>query len=195
VADWAVGASADDYAGANGLAVDPTGTYLAVSFRGLYDSGFTVNGNTKILSAATGALITNLDLGLPMDGQPFAIHDDTDCAWDAVGNIYYIDNYYGYWRAVSPPGTNQATTSVTGVVHVGLAPILITSIQTSNGIVTLDFTGATSDSPGAFVLQGAAAITGPFVLLNSANITGIGPGLFRATVPMSGPSQFYRVRR
>jgi hypothetical protein len=98
---WAVGGGDDSYAEASGIAVDPTGTYLAVSFEGLFSG----KGNTKILYATNGALAANLDGGS-------VNHDDTACAWDAVGNVYCTEGSAGaqVWRAFSPPGTNQATT-------------------------------------------------------------------------------------
>src|SRR5262249_46910876 len=68
--DWAVGTNDDTYAGANGIAVDPTGTYVAVAFQGTFDGFTTANGNTKVLYATNGALVANLDLGVPFNGDP-----------------------------------------------------------------------------------------------------------------------------
>ena len=127
-ATWAVGAGDDTYAGAHGLAVDPTGTYVAVACLGLsLVSGGYINGSTTIFYATNGAVVTNVDLGLsipskrttnsvpPLDPTQ---HTDTDCDWDAVGNLYYLDAWPGVWRAVSPPGTNQATTVALPIVQV-----------------------------------------------------------------------------
>ncbi|HTL17811.1 MAG TPA: FlgD immunoglobulin-like domain containing protein, partial [Patescibacteria group bacterium] len=104
-AEWAIGSGNDTMAGARGIAVDPTGTYVAVAFTGLSTGS---NGCTQIFYATNGALVTNLDLGILLSG--FVQHEDEDCAWDAVGNLYYIDNVFGVWRAVSPPGANSSTT-------------------------------------------------------------------------------------
>jgi hypothetical protein len=196
-ADWAVGAGNDTYAGASGIAVDPTGTYIAVSFEGTIDLGFGTNGNTKILWATNGALVTNLDLGVLMQNDPN--HDDTDCAWDAAGNVYYIDNYFSAWRAVSPPGTNQATTIAVSSVQVvnsqTSTPIQITLRSVSNGTVTMDFSAGPTDSIASFTIQSAATVNGTYALVSAANIVQLSPGLFRATCPTSGTVQFYRVRR
>src|SRR5262249_8564423 len=87
VADWAVGGGDDTYAGANGIAIDPTGQYVAVSFQGTFDGSQTANGNTKVLNTTNGALVANIDLGVAISGE--ANHSDTACGWDAVGNLYY----------------------------------------------------------------------------------------------------------
>ena len=195
-ADWGVGAGDDTYAGASGIAVDPSGSYVAVSFEGTIDLGFGTNGNTKILWATNGALVTNLDLGVAMQND--LNHDDTDCAWDAVGNVYYIDNYFSAWRAVSPPGTNQATTIALASVQVvnsqTSTPIRITHIAVSNGTVTLDFSAGPADSISSFTVQGAVTVNGTYSLI-SATIVQLSPGLFRATLPTSGTTQFYRIAR
>jgi len=195
-ADWAVGAGNDTYAGASGIAVDSSGTYVAVSFEGTIDLGFGTNGNTKILWATNGALVTNLDLGVPMQND--LNHDDTACAWDAVGNVYYIDNYFSAWRAVSPPGTNQATTIALSSIQVvnsqTSTPIQIAHIAVSNGTVNLDFSAGPADSISSFTIQGAATVNGTYSLI-SATIVQLSPGLFRATFPTSGTAHFYRIRR
>ena len=59
-ADWSVPAS-DDTAGAQGIAVDPTGTYVAGCFWGYWMSLYT-DGNLKIYYAAQGKVVTNLPL-------------------------------------------------------------------------------------------------------------------------------------
>jgi hypothetical protein len=193
-ADWAIGAGDDTYGAAGGIAVDPTGTYVAVAFVGTAPGGDITNGNTKIFYATNGALVTNLDLGIEISG--YSIHQDTDCAWDAVGNLYYIDDWYGSWRAISPPGTNQSTTLAPATVQVG-TPVrpLFTQIVVTNGTVTLNFTGGPTDSAGSFTLQSASAPSGPYTNAAGAHITQIGTGVFQATVPLNGPIQYYRLQR
>jgi hypothetical protein len=190
-ADWAVGTGDDTYCGARGIAVDPSGTYVAVSFEGVFFNG----GNTKILSAANGALITNLDLDVTIGGD--SIHSDTACAWDAVGNVYYIDNYVGRWRAVSPPGTNQATTAALGLVQVAALVVVpnITSVQTSGGTVTIEFTAASFDTAADFAVVGATDVMGPYSIISNAIISVVGTGEFRATLAKVGAMQYYRIKR
>lgn len=190
---WAVGAGDDTYGSASSIAVDPTGTYLAVSFEGVYNGAQPDKGNTKILYATNGAIVTNLDLGIAMDGLTDTEHQNTCCAWDAVGNVYYVDNWYGYWRAFSPPGTNQSTTLAVINVTFQPATAVLTGISVSNGIVTISFTGP-SNPASSFTLVSASTPAGPYSAANGSSITSSTPGVFTATAPVSGVAQFYRVK-
>jgi hypothetical protein len=191
-ADWAVGPG-DDYCGGHGIAADPTGTYVAACFWGYYAATYN-SGNIKVLNAANGTIVTNLDLGVSypssLTGDP-THHMDTDCDWDAVGNLYYLDDWPGCWRAFSPPGPNQSTTLALAKVQV--VPLRITHIGVSGGTVTINFTGLPSDPPSAFTLLSGSAVTG-ITNVAAATITGSG-GVYQATVATNGPRQFYRIRR
>ena len=193
-ASWAAGASDDTMAGASGLAVDPTGTYLAVSFIGLSNGS---NGCTQIFYATNGAVVTNLDLGITISG--LTDHEDHDCAWDAVGNIYYLDNDFSVWRAVSPPGTNEATTVALATVQVTqTAPAIppqITKISVSGTEVTIDFSAGTNDVATSFSVVGAPSVNGSYVKVPGVIIAPIGPGKFSATFAAGGSDQYYRIVR
>jgi hypothetical protein len=196
VADWdtatlyGAAQQADDWNDAFGIAVDPTGTYVAVCFDGTAD-----RGNTKILEAATGILVTNLDLDMDINGAG-ATHDDLDVCWDAVGNVYYIDDYSGVWRTVSPPGTNSSTTAAVVTLEVvGPPPApAITSCSLAAGVFTMSFTAGASDTASAFEVFSCGTVNGTYGLASGANITESG-GTFQATVPASAPVQFYRIHR
>jgi hypothetical protein len=178
---------------ATGIAVDPTTSYVAVAFQGVFgDQGFG-NGNIKLFSATNGALLAELDLGVEVNGDP--THQDTDAAWDAVGNLYYIDSWIGHWRVFSPPGTNQATTLAVSTVQVPVQPPpVITNITVSSGTVTIIFTALTTDLPSAFAVMGSSNVLGPYAVLN-ATISSLTPGVFKATLPANGSIQFYNVIR
>ena len=191
-ADWTAGSGGDmDWCEASGLAVDPTGAYLAVGFLGV---GYGVGGNTKILSTADGSVITSLDLGVRLSG--YTEKGDYDVDWDAVGNVYLVDEYSGVWRAYSPPGANQATTLALPVVQViaPMQPPYITSIGASAGTNTIHFTGAASDPASTFLLLSATVVQGPYSPEAGAIITGSG-GVFQAVVLVNGPVRFYRIER
>lgn len=197
-ADWAVGGGDDTYAGASGLAVDPTGTYLAVAFQGLEIGGVFQGGNAKVLYTTNGALVANLDLGVAITVD--ANHQDTACDWDAVGNVCYVDYWYGKWRAFSPPGTNHSTTVALNTIEVtggstGGPPPTITSISVTGVNVTIDFTGTTSDTISSFAVVGAPVVTGPFSKIANANIAQLSPGVFRATFASTGSMAYYKIQR
>lgn len=198
-ADWTAGPG-DDYCGARGVAVDPTGTYVAACFWGYQDAfGFPLfyNGNIKLLNAVDGTVITNLDLGIAFPTTPGGQvhHQDTDCDWDAVGNLYYLDDWTPCWRAFSPPGANQATTLAVPVVQVTSAtPPNLTSISVADGLVTIRFTADASDPVTAFTVLSSSTVTGTYAPVGNATITGSN-GSFQATVPVNGPAQFFRIRK
>ena len=196
--DWELPGDTDT-GGGHGVAVDPTGKYVAATFRG-YFVGVYVNGNIKILNAADGTIVTNLDLGVAYTNNlatdPFR-HQDTDADWDAVGNLYYLDEWPGCWRAFSPPGTNQATTMALAKVLVGVSVVQpnIQSIAVSGGTVTIRFTAGASDTASMFTLVSAGKVNGSYSSAGGANITLLGPGSFQATAPATSARQFYRIQR
>ena len=196
--DWAVGGGDDTYAGASGISVDPTGTYVAVAFGTTFLG--TTNGNTKVLWATNGDVAANLDLGLALQGD--ANHDDTACGWDAMGNVYFIDNYLSRWRIFSPPGTNQATTLALATIQLsGSAPppastnLEILRISVGGGNVEIDFAAGTNDTVGLFSVVGSASVSGPYTLITGASITQTGPGQFRAIFPLGPATQYFRIAR
>jgi hypothetical protein len=196
---WAVGGGNDTYAGASGIAVDPTGRYVAVSFEGPAGP-FSTNGNTKVLFATNGAVAANIDLGVVMQGD--SNHADTDCAWDAVGNLYYIDAYFSAWRAVSPPGTNSAATVALAAIQLTgntnpppSGPIQFTKISAVGGNIILNFSGSTNDVASAFALLSSPVANGSYSQVQNPPITQTGPGAFQVSIARSGPTQFYRIRR
>jgi hypothetical protein len=192
--DWVAGPG-DDYSGGHGIAVDPTGTYIAACFWGYHVPTWT-SGNLKILKAADGTVVTNLDLGVAYPNSRTADpthHMDTDADWDAVGNLYYLDDWATCWRAFSPPGANEATTVGLPVVQVISSPH-ITGITVSAGTVTIHFIAGSSDTAGSFMLFGASVVQGPYSPVADAIITGSG-STFSVTVPASGSVQYYRIER
>lgn len=197
-ADWEVPPSADN-GGGHGIAIDPTGTYVAAAFRGYQPAFSFVDGNLQIYSAADGSPVTNLDLGIGYTNRwtsdPFQ-HQDLAVDWDAVGNVYYTDEVPGCWRAFSPPGTNQATTVALAKLQVGgavVAPYIV-SISVSGGMVVIHFTAGSSDTASMFTLLSSSVAQTGYSPESSAVITGSG-GSFQATVPVNGPVRFYRIMR
>jgi len=109
VADWKVGTNDDTLINAYGIAVNPSGTYVAVASRGYGGSGSFQFGNVSVFNATNGELVTIFS-----DGT----NSYTDVAWDNVGNLYATDEGTSAWRAFSPPDTNQATTVSVPLIQV-----------------------------------------------------------------------------
>ncbi len=189
-AAWAVGGGDDTLLGATGISVDPSGKYVAVSFEGI--PVINAAGNTIIFNTTNGTRVAGTASGGPL------AQENIDCAWDAAGNLYYIENTLGVWRAVSPPGTNQFTTVAPATIEItggASIPAQITGITVSNGTVTVSFSASATDTPQMFVVMAAPALGGQFVAVQNAVINQVGPGLFKATFAQSGPIQFYDIQR
>ncbi len=199
---WAIGGGDSTMGRATGIAVDPTGTFVAVAFQGIDDpnqSGQWTNGCTQVFYASNGAPVVNLDLGMT-NAAGSDWHQDTDCAWDGVGNVYSIDLLQTAWRTFSPPGPNESTTVSVRQIQVSgssvVEPPRITNVEVRNGSVIITFIGQASDPPSVYVVLGASVPTGSFLPeADYAVTTGSGPGEFRATLPFSGTLRFYRISR
>lgn len=184
---WAVGGGDNTMLGATGIAADPSGRYVAVSFEGI--PAVNASGNTIVFNTTNGTRVAAV---ASTDAQAM------DCAWDAAGNLYYIENILGVWRAVSPPGSNQFTTVAPATIQITgnvTTPAQITGITVSNGTVTVNFSASASDTPQMFVVTAATSLEGQFSTVQNAVISLVGPGLFKATFPQSGTIQFYEVQR
>ena len=192
-ADWVAGPG-DDYCGGHGIAVDPTGTYVAACFWGYGDNWYNyTSGNIKILNAADGTIVTNLDLGVSypsgLTSDP-THHMDTDADWDAVGNLYYLDDWPGCWRAFSPPGTNQATTVALANVQVtvSVAPTTLRIAPAAGNSYAISYSGGGGSQ---FVLLTSPTVNAPLAGWARA-ATNIAPnGVFSIT---PSARTFYRVK-
>ena len=179
-ADWSAGPG-DDYCGGQGVAVDPTGTYLAAAFWGYYPGGGPwTSGNLKILSTADGSVVTNLDLGASypnsLTDDP-THHMDTEADWDAAGNLYYLDDWPGCWRAFSPPGANHATTVALATVQVLAPPLASATIHIA-------------PSGGGYAISYAGGSGSQFVLLSSPNVSASLAGWSRVATNTAASGSF-----
>ena len=187
---WQVGQNDNTFNNIADLAIDSRVTPHYVAYA--MSAGL---GGLRILNAATGTLVTNIQ----QDSTNLFI----SAAWDNVGNVYAgcTTNANGPglgWRAFSPPGTNQSTTvAVETIQVVGSAPLIITSITTSNGTIIINFTGSSSDTPSSLaVLSSSTALPASgYSVVGGATIVQVSSGVFQASVPMSGPVEFYRIKR
>jgi len=172
-ADWKIGAGDDTLEGAQGIAVDSLGRYVAVAFIG------GINGAARVFEATNGTPVVTL--------TPAPGHSHTDVAWDNVGNLYTTDDTDALLRIYSPPGTNQATTVAMAKVQIG-------------DVATAPVLSAPSYASGqfSFTLNGQANIS--YIIQSSQNlqtwmpvVTNTSPDAIRPiTVSAPGNQNFYR---
>jgi hypothetical protein len=179
-AEWRIGSGDDSMAGAAGIAVDPTSTYLGVAFKG-FRVGFNYeNGSVGVFYASNGAPVMSFQAG----------DDHYDVAWDNVGNLYAVDGFAGRWRTYSPPGTNQATTVAIPTVQISVPTPPVLSKPSYNSAL----------SQFQFTLTGEANAT--YVILSSTNLANWLPvatntsalAVRQITNNVSGNRTFFRAR-
>jgi hypothetical protein len=181
-AAWIVGASDDTFRNLYDFSLDSTANphYLAVSMSSL------TSGGIRILNAFDGTtVVSNLSVASTYHS----------CNWDNVGNLYGGSQSAARWRAFSPPGPNQATTPALATLQIaaGVTAPHITNINYNNGVVTINFTGASSDLPTSFTLQNSSTVNGTYA--NAAAVATGSSGSFTFTTAAVGSTQFYRISR
>ena len=163
----------DTMEGAQGIAVDSLGSYVAVAFFG------DLNGAVRVFEATNGAPVVTL--------TPATGHSHTDVAWDNVGNLYATDDTDSVLRIYSPPGTNYATTVAMAKVQIGV-------------VATAPVLSASSYAGGqfSFTLNGQANVS--YIIQTSQNlqtwmpvVTNTSPDAIRPiTLSAAGNLNFYR---
>ncbi len=184
-AQWKVGSGNNSMRGASGVAVDPTGRYVAAAFAGALVSGSLSGGRTMVLDATNGQTVTSIITDIA-GGES---HDHLDVAWDNVGNLYDVDNYEGIWRVFSPPGSNAASTVALVPLRVSeppLAPVL-KAVDFSAGQFRFLLTGRTNVN---YAIQASTNLTDwASVATNDAPAT---CSTRLVSVKASGARNFYR---
>ncbi len=182
--NWSVASLDYSLENAVGVAVDPTGQWVAVAVEGYggQDVLQLQNGAVNVYRASDGNLVTRLGAGTN--------HAMLDAAWDLAGNLYATDLNASVWRAYSPPGTNQATT------------VAVPIIQVYDSFLQPLLTPTASPAPPAwrlaFTLQGQANIA--YTIESSTNLlswTAVATNydivsLRTITVPASDAACFFR---
>ncbi|MGA2539988.1 MAG: hypothetical protein ABSG78_00350 [Verrucomicrobiota bacterium] len=182
--NWSIGSLDYSLENAAGVAVDPTGQWVAVAVEGYggQDVLELRNGAVNIYEAADGALVTRLGAGTN--------HAFIDVAWDQAGNLYATDLNASVWRAYSPPGANEATTTAVPLIQVydSLTPPLLSA-------------PAAPVAPAnqfGFTLQGQGNVT--YIIESSPDLINWTPiatnydtvSLRAITVPAPGSASFFQ---
>ena len=103
-------------------------------------------------------------------------------------------NFMGFIDEVQiSSGLVDASTGRLGYVPTTVVPH-ITSITVSGGVVTIQFTGDPAASASSYSLVGSSTVNGTYGTL-SASMSSLGAGNFQATIPVSGPTMFYRIKQ
>jgi hypothetical protein len=112
---WQIGAGDPTLENTYGVAVDPTGSVVAVASRGWgTDSENLQQGGLSLFQAANGLLVTNMS----WNPEGITNQEFIDVSWDNVGNLYALAFTNTFWRVYSPPGSNQATTVAAPIIQV-----------------------------------------------------------------------------
>jgi hypothetical protein len=179
-ADWKVGTADDTFEGAYGLAVDPTGGYVAVAFIGDGNIGPTLqNGSTRVFETTNGTEVATL--------IPNGNHDHRDVAWDNVGNLYTTDNADSFWRTYSPPGANQATTAAVVNLQIGNSGNAPTLSSPSRVAGQFQFT-LNGQANVSYVIQSSTDLLNWVPVTTNVSANASRP----ITIPAPGILSFYR---
>jgi Calx-beta domain len=100
----------------------------------------------------------------------------------------------GYNDGFDSVGSSDAQVIYANVRVISLASPNITAIKSIGGNIQISFSANAGDVAGQFILQSASQVSGPYTDVSST-IASAGAGQFSATKPLSGGTQFYRVRR
>lgn len=180
-ATWVAGGGQDAMRGATAVAVDPTGSRVAVAFRGVLSGGFFVGGRVMVFDAATGAWLVTL---------PGVDQEYSDVDWDAVGNLYVASLSESVWRVYSPPGSNATTTVSVATVEIGegsVRPFLeVVRLEASGLVLAL-----TARPGGAYVIEASEDLR---EWVPVATVVMGEAARRETTVPAEGPRRFYRAR-
>lgn len=179
-AEWRVGVGDDSMAGASGIAVDPTSTYLGVAFKGFSGGSGFENGSVSVFYASNGAPVISFKPG----------NDHYDVAWDNVGNLYAVDNHDGRWRTYSPPGTNQATTVAIPTVQVATATLPVLSNPAYSAAASQFQFTLTGDANGTYVILSSTNLVDWFPVATNTSAFAVR----QVTNTVSGSKTFFRAR-
>jgi Concanavalin A-like lectin/glucanases superfamily len=160
---------------------------------------YDVNGNTISLAVANAdGSGTNATLSLPPGYSPLPNSSEGNLF---VGRYRYPwnDDNRNFAGAIDEVQVSSGLiTPSTG--QLGFLPgavittPVITGISESNSVITIRFTGSSSDPASAFTVVAASTVDGNYSPI-TASIASNGGGNFQATVSTSGNSEFYRIKR
>jgi hypothetical protein len=109
-------------------------------------------------------------------------------------NAYKSGNIMiGYDDAYDSVSLSSSYVVIDNVRVVRLQGLAITSVVDLGATMQIDFTLDLNDTPPAFKVQAASAVSGAYADV-AATITQLAPGSYRAVVTKGGGAQYYRIR-
>jgi hypothetical protein len=172
----------------------------ATAFTNTYKSPpFSANTGAATVAGAVSTFLTTpiwVDVEVTKIGNVVGLNIDKSPVLRFTNNTPYTSGklMLGYTDPYDSIGNPDGTAYFSNlrVLNLTVTPISITSVKLNGAQVQINFIGPSSDQASAFTLQSVSTVTGTFADV-SATITG-GTGSFQATIPVSGTTQFYRIR-
>ena len=151
-----------------------------------------VPGNNLSRSPATPLWA---DVELSQLGQIITLRINTTTILSYSNATPYVagDIMLGYDDAFDSIGLASSYVIFDNVRVVRLNGLKTVSVQDLGANIQLDFSFDLNDTPASFLVQSASVLTGPYAD-TTAPIVQLTPGSYRATVPKSPGSRFYRIR-
>jgi hypothetical protein len=116
--------------------------------------------------------------------------------YSAIAGAVITQVAAGQFHATFPsgPDTQYFRIARTGATPPSSQPAF-TKMTLSGANVLLTFTGSTSDAASDFTILSATTVNGSYLPAQNVSVAQISPGVFQASLPFTGPTQFYRIRR
>jgi len=129
-----------------------------------------------------------------IDGLRMATINSADFGITLSTNIFVGQSDINNGQAVLPEMLFSLVDNLV-VEQLAVPTVSITDIQIDGANAIISFTGGADDPAAAYKVLESADVAGAYAENTAAVITAVSPGTFQATVPTSGDSRFYRIRR
>ncbi len=153
---------------------------------------FGVSWHTVVIGYETNTVYWVID-GIPIAAVP----DSYALAFGPNIFVGWADNFNN--SATSFPNPAAMSFGIIDDLRVETAAaapitIAITGIAIVGGTVEITFTGPVDKTAADFTLESAATVTGSYGADTGATPSDVGSGTFKFTTPVSGASQFYKIK-
>jgi hypothetical protein len=124
-----------------------------------------------------------------IDKTPICVYTNTTTFTNGYLMLGYEDPY-------DPIGGGDGAVYYSNLRVVRLSPPVMTEAALNAGTYIFDFTSTDGDATSAsFQIVGSTSVTGSYTPVPGATITQLSNGAYQATVPTSGPINFYKIQQ